>query len=103
MSPVEQRVFDAAGNRLASRESSRRMFATQTYWNRLAMIARTLAVATILAVAWTTPVAHAQTYTLRTVAVFPTVDGDYPRAGLTMDSQGNLFGTTTQGGPTNQG
>ena len=31
------------------------------------------------------------------------VDGNQPLGGLTFDSHGNLYGTTTEGGPNGQG
>ncbi len=41
--------------------------------------------------------------TITTLASFVGYDGSNPRAGLIMDSSGNLYGTTALGGPANDG
>ena len=41
--------------------------------------------------------------TLTTLASFTGNNGSYPSAGVTFDSSGNLFGTTTEGGPSGLG
>jgi hypothetical protein len=38
--------------------------------------------------------------TITTLASFNVSNGARPRAGVIMDSSGNLYGTTAQGGPT---
>ena len=43
------------------------------------------------------PAAHSQTFQI--LQRFVGVNGEYPNAGLTIDAQGRLYGTTTQGGP----
>ena len=42
-------------------------------------------------------------YTLSTIATFNGSNGAYPRAGLLADNVGNLFGSTSSGGPTDRG
>jgi uncharacterized repeat protein (TIGR03803 family) len=42
-------------------------------------------------------------YTAATLVSFNGTDGSFPSAGLAIDSAGNLYGTTRQGGATNQG
>ncbi|MBV8235777.1 MAG: hypothetical protein JO075_08755, partial [Acidimicrobiia bacterium] len=41
--------------------------------------------------------------TITTLASFNGANGAYPEAGLIMDAQGNLYGTTSNGGATNSG
>ncbi len=41
----------------------------------------------------------AQARTFQTLIRFSGVNGEYPNAGLTIDAQGRLYGTTAQGGP----
>jgi uncharacterized repeat protein (TIGR03803 family) len=41
--------------------------------------------------------------TITTLASFDGTNGDLPRAGVTLDANGNLLGTTQNGGSTNQG
>lgn len=45
----------------------------------------------------------AGTSTLQTIATFNVADGDVPQGLLSMDSNGNLFGSTQEGGPFNDG
>jgi len=56
-----------------------------------------------LALALTLPPAVVQAATLTTLASFNGANGSIPLAGLIADKAGNLFGTTYQGGATNQG
>jgi uncharacterized repeat protein (TIGR03803 family) len=41
--------------------------------------------------------------TITTLSSFNDTDGEYPKAGLIMDSSGNLYGTTHDGGASNDG
>jgi uncharacterized repeat protein (TIGR03803 family) len=41
--------------------------------------------------------------TVTTLATFDYTNGRHPQAALTMDAQGNLYGTTTNGGHDSQG
>ena len=45
----------------------------------------------------------AGTGTLSTIASFNLANGAFPYAGLTLDAHGNLFGTTSGGGPEDAG
>ena len=47
--------------------------------------------------------ANAQSYTLKTLATFNGADGQDPLGGLIMDSAGNLYGTTNEGGNAGEG
>jgi uncharacterized repeat protein (TIGR03803 family) len=46
-----------------------------------------------------TPVAGKEVYSEKVLWSFDNTDGEYPVAGLTLDSAGNLYGTTSFGGP----
>lgn len=60
-----------------------------------------LAVAFVLTAITTCPV-EAQTYTLKVLHSFTgPPDGEFPTAGLTLDADGNVYGTTLEGGNTN--
>jgi hypothetical protein len=50
-----------------------------------------------------TPVAGKNVYREKVLWSFDGLDGEYPVAGLILDSAGNLYGTTCCGGPQAQG
>src|SRR6267378_7232433 len=67
---------------------------------RVAVAAPALAVMLVVALAAITS-AQAQTYSV--LHTFTGPDGASPAAGVTLDTQGNLFGTTLYGGISNYG
>ncbi len=71
-------------------------------WRPMPALAVTMCIALLHLVVATT--AQAQTYTFNVLYSFSgTPDGASPSAGLTLDGQGNLYGTTPYGGASNAG